>query len=66
MAYKKMVLIDDKCDKIYCSIKNFLSKMFENELIKKKVYVFSNFAIEESSGIYHLTVNVCRITFKKE
>ncbi|KAL4277019.1 hypothetical protein AHAS_Ahas20G0265300 [Arachis hypogaea] len=40
--------------------------MFENDLIEGKVYVFSNFLIEESSGIYLLTTHVCRITFKKE
>ncbi|KAL4289407.1 hypothetical protein AHAS_Ahas19G0383100 [Arachis hypogaea] len=40
--------------------------MFENELIERKVYVFLNFVIKESSGIYLLTTHVCRITFKKE
>ncbi|KAL4288056.1 hypothetical protein AHAS_Ahas19G0248000 [Arachis hypogaea] len=58
--------MDDKCDKIYCSIKNYLAKMFENDLIEGKVYVFSNFLIEESSGIYLPTTHVCRIIFKKE
>ncbi|KAL4337958.1 hypothetical protein AHAS_Ahas12G0162200 [Arachis hypogaea] len=40
--------------------------MFENELIEGKVYVFSNFLIEESSEIYLPTTHMCRITFKKE
>ncbi|KAL4336862.1 hypothetical protein AHAS_Ahas12G0052600 [Arachis hypogaea] len=61
-----MILMDDKCDKIYYSIKNYLTKMFENELIERKVYVFSNFLIEKSSEIYLPTTHVCRITFKKE
>ncbi|KAL4370865.1 hypothetical protein AHAS_Ahas06G0108500 [Arachis hypogaea] len=39
--------------------------MFENELIEEKVYVFSNFLIEELSGIYLSTAHVCRITFKE-
>ncbi|KAL4276016.1 hypothetical protein AHAS_Ahas20G0165000 [Arachis hypogaea] len=54
------------CDKIHCSIKNYLVKMFEHDLIEGKVYVFSNFLIEESSGFYLPTTHVCRITFKKE
>ncbi|KAL4396560.1 hypothetical protein AHAS_Ahas01G0104100 [Arachis hypogaea] len=61
-----MVFMDDKCDKILYSIKNYLTKMFENKLIEKKVYVFSNFLIGKSSGIYLPTVHVCRITFKNE
>ncbi|XP_020970095.1 uncharacterized protein LOC107620097 [Arachis ipaensis] len=65
-AYLEMVLIDDKCDKIHCSVKNYLAKMFENDMIEEKVYVFSNFLIEESSGIYLPTTHVYRITFKKE
>ncbi|KAL4374060.1 hypothetical protein AHAS_Ahas05G0144000 [Arachis hypogaea] len=40
--------------------------MFENKLIEGKVYVLSNFAIEESSEIYFPTTHVSRITFKKE
>ncbi|KAL4299359.1 hypothetical protein AHAS_Ahas17G0093000 [Arachis hypogaea] len=52
-----MVLMDDK---------SYLVKMFENKLIEEMVYVFSNFVIEESSGIYLSTTHVCRITFKKE
>ncbi|RYQ85311.1 hypothetical protein Ahy_B10g104837 [Arachis hypogaea] len=54
------------CDKIHRSIKNYLAKMFENDLIEGKFYVFSNFLIEESSGIYLPTTHVCRITFNKE
>ncbi|XP_072090407.1 uncharacterized protein [Arachis hypogaea] len=53
-----MVLMDDKCDKIHCSVKNYLTKMFENDLIEGKVYVFSNFLIEKSSGIYLPTTHV--------
>ncbi|KAL4374117.1 hypothetical protein AHAS_Ahas05G0149700 [Arachis hypogaea] len=40
--------------------------MFENELIERRVYVFSNFMIEASGAIYLPTAHVCRITFKKE
>ncbi|KAL4306471.1 hypothetical protein AHAS_Ahas16G0181600 [Arachis hypogaea] len=40
--------------------------MFENELIEEKVYIFSNFLIEESSGIYLPTTHVCRINFRNE
>ncbi|KAL4293476.1 hypothetical protein AHAS_Ahas18G0131900 [Arachis hypogaea] len=62
-----MVLMDDKCNnKIYYSIMSNLAKMFENELIEGRVYVFSNFVIEKSNRIYLPTVYVCRITFKKE
>ncbi|KAL4286905.1 hypothetical protein AHAS_Ahas19G0132900 [Arachis hypogaea] len=61
-----MVLMDDNCDKIHCSIKSYLTTMFENELINGRVYVFSNFVIEELSRIYLPTAHVCRITFKKE
>ncbi|RYQ95030.1 hypothetical protein Ahy_B08g090010 isoform A [Arachis hypogaea] len=45
------------CNKIHCSIKNYLAKMFENKLIEGKVYVFSNFLIEKSSGIYLSTAH---------
>ncbi|KAL4299296.1 hypothetical protein AHAS_Ahas17G0086700 [Arachis hypogaea] len=58
--------MNDKCDKIHCSIKNYLAKIFENDLIEGKVYVFSNFLIEKSSGIYLPTAHVYRITFKNE
>ncbi|RYR14705.1 hypothetical protein Ahy_B04g071373 [Arachis hypogaea] len=51
-AFIEIVLMDDK--------------MFENDLIEGKVYVFSNFLIEELSRIYLPTTHVCRITFKKE
>ncbi|RYR01136.1 hypothetical protein Ahy_B06g079979 [Arachis hypogaea] len=51
-----MVIIDDKYDKIHYSIKNYLAKMFENELIEEK----------ESSGIHLSTAHMCRITFKKQ
>ncbi|KAL4356467.1 hypothetical protein AHAS_Ahas09G0089600 [Arachis hypogaea] len=54
-----MVLMDDKCDKIHCSIKSYLTKMFENELIEERVYVFSNFVIEELRGIYLPTAHMC-------
>ncbi|KAL4293133.1 hypothetical protein AHAS_Ahas18G0097600 [Arachis hypogaea] len=40
--------------------------MFKNDLIEGKVYIFSDFLIEESSAIYLPTAHVCRITFKKE
>ncbi|KAL4276950.1 hypothetical protein AHAS_Ahas20G0258400 [Arachis hypogaea] len=40
MTYIEIVLMDDK---------NYLTQMFENELVEGKVNVFSNFAIEESS-----------------
>ncbi|KAL4274752.1 hypothetical protein AHAS_Ahas20G0038600 [Arachis hypogaea] len=40
--------------------------MFENDLIEGKVYIFSNFLIEESRRIYLSTAHVCRISFKKE
>ncbi|KAL4288218.1 hypothetical protein AHAS_Ahas19G0264200 [Arachis hypogaea] len=61
-----MVLMDDKCDKIHCSIKSYLAEMFVNELIEEKFYVFSNFVIEESSRIYLSIGYVCKITFKNE
>ncbi|KAL4371451.1 hypothetical protein AHAS_Ahas06G0167100 [Arachis hypogaea] len=60
-----MVLMDVKCDKTHSSIKNYLTKMFENELIEGKVYVFLNFVIEKSSEIYIPTAHVCRIIFKE-
>ncbi|KAL4337934.1 hypothetical protein AHAS_Ahas12G0159800 [Arachis hypogaea] len=56
-TYIKMVLMDDN---------SYLVKMFENELIEGRVYVFSNFVIEVSSEIYLPTAHVCRITFKME
>ncbi|KAL4336727.1 hypothetical protein AHAS_Ahas12G0039100 [Arachis hypogaea] len=65
-TYIEIVLMDDNCDKIHCSIKNYLAKMFENELIEGNVYVFSIFLIEESSRIYLPTAYVYRITFKKK
>ncbi|KAL4299756.1 hypothetical protein AHAS_Ahas17G0132700 [Arachis hypogaea] len=43
-----------------------MTKIFENELVERKVYVFSNFEIEESSGIYLSTAHTCKISFKKE
>ena len=43
-----------------------MTKIFENELVERKVYVFSNFEIEKSSGIYLLTVHTCKISFKIE
>ncbi|KAL4397069.1 hypothetical protein AHAS_Ahas01G0155000 [Arachis hypogaea] len=45
--------------------KNYLTKMFENELIEGRVYIFSNFLIEESSKICLPTTHVCRETFKE-
>ncbi|KAL4294494.1 hypothetical protein AHAS_Ahas18G0233700 [Arachis hypogaea] len=57
MTYIEIVLIDGK---------SYLTKMFENELIKRRVYIFSNFVIEESSVIYLLTIHVYKITFKNE
>ncbi|KAL4344837.1 hypothetical protein AHAS_Ahas11G0218300 [Arachis hypogaea] len=47
-------------------MKNYLIKIFENELVERKVYIFSNFEIEKSSGIYLLTVHTCKISFKNE
>ncbi|KAL4294478.1 hypothetical protein AHAS_Ahas18G0232100 [Arachis hypogaea] len=56
MTYIKKVFMNDK---------NYLAKMFENKLIEGKVYVFSNFLIEKSSGIYLSTAHVCRITLRR-
>ncbi|KAL4393953.1 hypothetical protein AHAS_Ahas02G0103500 [Arachis hypogaea] len=66
MLYIKMVLMDDKCDKIHYSIKSYLTKMFENELIEGMVYVFSNIVNEESREIYLPTAYVYRTIFKEE
>ncbi|KAL4307181.1 hypothetical protein AHAS_Ahas16G0252600 [Arachis hypogaea] len=40
--------------------------MFENELVERKVYFFSNYEIGESSRIYLPTAHTCKISFKNE
>ncbi|RYR20234.1 hypothetical protein Ahy_B03g065328 [Arachis hypogaea] len=58
--------VSSKFDNTKTTYIKMVLMMFENKLEEGKVYVFSNFAIEESTGIYLLNEYIYKISFKKE
>ncbi|MED6180428.1 hypothetical protein PIB30_010359 [Stylosanthes scabra] len=62
----EMVVIDEKCDRISCTIKSYHARLFQHDLIKGKTCIISNFSVEENKGKYRATLHPYKILFKKD
>ncbi|KAL4365482.1 hypothetical protein AHAS_Ahas07G0110500 [Arachis hypogaea] len=62
----EMVVMDELGDRIQCSVRNPLRRLFEQELVEGNVYSVANFSIELNDQKYKPTNHTLRVFFKRE
>ncbi|XP_057723376.1 uncharacterized protein LOC130939273 [Arachis stenosperma] len=62
----ELVVMDEMGDRIQCTIRNPLRRLFEGDLSDGKVYIISNFSLSLNDQKYKPTTHSHRIYFKRE